>query len=169
MDVQIPETLQMTFWFMAPLRKNMANTSRAHCFVSMRKTSQLIQPSVYLVSQNGFHISALGVSPDKNRVQAIKQMQPLNSATEARSFLGLVNTVARFVPNLAAMTEPIRLLTHKNSLWSWGLEQSEAFEKLRNLISSDTVLAHFDPSLPTQVRHDACKITISLCTDSDAP
>lgn len=56
---------------------------------------------------NGFHISAHGVSPDKNRVQAIKQMQPPSSATEARSFLGLVNTVARFVPNLAAMTEPI--------------------------------------------------------------
>ena len=109
----------------------------------------------------GFHISALGVSPDKNRIQAIKQMQPPNSATEARSFLGSVNTVARFVPNLAAMTEPIRQLTHKNSPWSWGPEQSEAFEKFCNLISSDTVLAHFDPSLPTQVRHDACKIGIS--------
>ena len=109
----------------------------------------------------GFHISALGVSPDKNRVQAIKQMQPPSSATEARSFLGLVNTVARFVPNLAAMTEPIRRLTHKNTLWSWGPEQTEAFEKLCNLMSSDTVLAHFDPSLPTQVRHDACKIGIS--------
>ena len=69
--------------------------------------------------------------------------------------------VARFLPNLAAMTEPIRLLTHKNSLWSWGPEQSEAFEKLCNLISSDTVLAHFDPSLPTQVCHNACKIEIS--------
>ena len=64
----------------------------------------------------GFHISTLGVSPDNYRVQAIKQMQPPNSATEARSFLGLVNTVARFVPNLAAMTQPIRLLTHKTSL-----------------------------------------------------
>ena len=109
----------------------------------------------------GFHISALSVSPEKNRIQAIKQMQPPNSATETRSFLGLVNTVARFVPNLAAMTEPIRQFTHKNSPWSWGREQSEAFEKLCNLISSDTVLAHFDPSLPTQVCHDACKIGIS--------
>jgi len=32
---------------------------------------------------------------------------------------------------------------------------------LCNLISSDTVLAHFDPSLPTQVRHDAYKIGLS--------
>ena len=109
----------------------------------------------------GFHISAQGISPDKNRIHAIKQMQPPSTATEARSFLGLVNTVARFVPNLAAMTEPIRRITHKNHPWLWGPEQSEAFNKLRDLISSNTVLAHFDPSLPTQVRHDACKIGIS--------
>ena len=108
----------------------------------------------------GFHISTFGVSHDKNLVQAIKQMQPPSTATEARRFLGLVNTVARFVPNLATMTEPIRQLPHKNSPRSRGCEQSEAFKKLCDLISSDTVLAHFDPSLPTHVRHDACKIGI---------
>ena len=109
----------------------------------------------------GFHISAEAMSPDKNRIHAIKQMQTPSTATEARSFLGLVNTVARFVLNLAAMTEPIRRITHKKHPWLWGTEQSEAFNKLRDLISSDTVLAHFDPSLPTQVRHDASKIGIS--------
>ena len=71
--------------------------------------------------------------------------------------------MARFVPNLAAMTEPIsmRRITLKNHPWLWGPKQSEAFHKLRDLISSDTVLAHFDPSLSTQVRQDACKIVIS--------
>ena len=88
-------------------------------------------------------------------------MQPPSTATEARSFLGLVNSVARFVPNLTAMTEPIRRITHKNHQWLWGPEQFEVFNKLPDLISRDTVLANFDPSLPTQVRHDACKIGIS--------
>ena len=59
------------------------------------------------------------------------------------------------------MTEPIRRITRKNRPWLWGPEQSEAFNKLRDLISSDTVIARFDPSFPTQVRHDACKIGIS--------
>ena len=88
-------------------------------------------------------------------------MQPPNTATEATSFLGLVNSVARFIPNLAAMTELTRRITHKSHPWLWGPEESEAFNKLRDLISSDTVLAHFDPSLPTQVQHDTCKIGIS--------
>ena len=88
-------------------------------------------------------------------------MQPPSTATEARRFLGLVTTVVRFVPNLAAMTEPIRRITHKNHPWLRGPKQSKAFHKLRDLTSSDTVLAHFDPSLPIQVRQDACKIVIS--------
>ncbi|XP_068704816.1 uncharacterized protein [Montipora foliosa] len=50
------------------------------------------------------------------------------------------------------MTEPIRRITHENHPWLWGP---------RDLISSDTLLARFDPSLSTRVRHDACKIGIS--------
>ena len=69
--------------------------------------------------------------------------------------------MAHFVPNLAAMTELIQRITQKNHPWLWCPEQSEALNKLRDLISSDTVLARFDPSLPTQVHHDACKIGIS--------
>ena len=115
-----------------------------------------VNPAKYLfgvteLDYYGFHISAQGISPDRNRIHAMKQMQPPSTATEARSFLGLVYTVARFVPNLAAMTEPIRRITHKNHPWLWGPKQSEAFNKLRDLISSDTVLAHFDPSPPRSV------------------
>ena len=142
------------------------DTSLESTLLRLQENNLTVNPAKCLfgvteLNYYGFHISALGVSPDKDRVQAIKQMQPPSTATEARSFLGLVNTVARFVPNVAAMTEPIRRLTHKNAPWSWGPEQSEAFEKLCNLISSDTVLAYFDPFLPTQVRHNACKIGIS--------
>ena len=63
----------------------------------------------------GFHISALGISPDKDCVQDFKEMQPPSTATEARNSLGLINTVAHFVPNLATMTEPIHPLTHRDT------------------------------------------------------
>ena len=76
----------------------------------------------------GFHISAQGISLDKDRIHAIKHMQPPSTATESRSFLELVNTIAHFLPNLAAMTETIRRITHKDCSWSWGLDQSEALK-----------------------------------------
>ena len=132
---------------MLRLQKTNLTVSQAKCLFGVTE-----------LDYHGFHTSAQGVSPDRNRIHAIKQMQPPSTATKARGVLGLVNTMARFVPNLAAMTEPIRRITHKNHPWLWGPEQSEAFNKLLDLISSDTVLAHFDPSLLTQVRMDACKI-----------
>ena len=92
------------------------------CFVSKTKTSLSTQQCLFGVTEldyYGFHISAQGISPDKNRIHVIKQMQPPSTATEARCFLGLVNIVAHFVPNLAAMTEPIRRITHKNHPWLW--------------------------------------------------
>lgn len=90
----------------------MTNPLRVHCFVFKRK-NLIVNPdkSLFGVTELDyyrFHISALGVSPNKNRVQAIKQMQPPSSATEVRSFLGLVNKVAHFIPNLGGMIEPIR-------------------------------------------------------------
>ena len=72
-----------------------------YCYVSKRKTLT-VNPAKCLFGVTeldcyGFHISAQGVSPDKNHIQAIKQMQPPSTATEARSFLGLVKTVAHIL------------------------------------------------------------------------
>ena len=102
----------------------------------------------------GFHISAQGVSPDKDRIHAIKHMQPPSTATEARIFQGLVNPAP--VSFQTPMTEPIRRITQKDFPWSWGPEQSEAFNKLR-----DTVLAHLTLPSPPKYAMMPCKIGIS--------
>ena len=70
----------------------------------------------------GFHISVQGISPDKDHIHAIKQVQLPSTTTEARSFLGLVNIVAHSVPNLVTVAEPIRRITQKNCQWLWGPE-----------------------------------------------
>ena len=99
--------------------------SLENVLVRLQETNLTVNPAKCLfgiteLDYYGFHISAEGVSPGKVRIHAIKQMQPPSTATEARSFLGLVNTVAHFVPKLAAMTELIRRITHKNHPWLWG-------------------------------------------------
>ena len=46
-------------------------------------------------------------------------------------------------------------LTKKNVMFIWGDEQQKAFYKLKVLLSSEPVLAHFDGSKPLEVRCDA--------------
>ena len=49
----------------------------------------------------GHHVSGSGISPTKDRVRAVIEARMPKTASEVRSFLGLVNFSARFIPNLA--------------------------------------------------------------------
>ena len=53
------------------------------------------------------------------------------------------------------MSEPLRRLTHKNVEWSWTKEQSDAFERIKQCVTSDPVLRYFDPVNETEGQGDA--------------
>lgn len=103
----------------------------------------------------GHTLSAEGIKPTGNKVDAIQAFPPPRNRKQLSSFLGLINFLAKFVPNLSSETEPIRRLLRKDSEWKWGQQEQETFEKLKKLVSSDTVLAHFNENLKTYLITDA--------------
>jgi len=56
----------------------------------------------------GHVLSEKGISPAEEKVKAVFEAREPKSATEVRGFLGLVNFCARFFPDLAITTEPLR-------------------------------------------------------------
>lgn len=58
----------------------------------------------------GHILSATGVKPDEDKLESIRNYQEPCSKEEIRSFLGLVNYVGKFIPDLATLTEPLRRL-----------------------------------------------------------
>jgi hypothetical protein len=106
----------------------------------------------------GFKISAAGLAPDHKKVEAIQQAPIPANAGEVRSFLGLVNYCARFIPDFATVSEPLRQLTRTGAKWSWGTPQHLAFNKLKDSLTSDSVMAHYDPDMETELRVDASTI-----------
>ena len=95
-----------------------------------------------------------GIHPDPGKVTAVKQMNAPTNITELRRFLGMVNQLAKFTPQLSEATKPLReLLSSKNQLWSDS--QKQAFETVRDMVSSDSILALFDPHRSTRVSADA--------------
>ncbi|KAL5477849.1 hypothetical protein EMCRGX_G024698 [Ephydatia muelleri] len=107
----------------------------------------------------GHTLSRQGVSKGK-KVDAVKLMPPPENVSTLRSFLGSVQFYGKFLPNLATITEPLHSLTKKGTTWTWKSEQAEAFQKVKDLLSDDTVLAHFDPSLPVGISCDASEVGI---------
>ena len=85
-------------------------------------------------------------------------MQPPTDVTTLRSFLGSVQFYNKFLPNLNTTTEPLYRLTKKEIQWKWGAEEQATFQKLKDILCADTVLAHIDPSLPVGVSCDASEV-----------
>ena len=56
-----------------------------------------------------------GVCPDKAKVRAIQEVSKPKNVSDVRRFLGMVNQLGKFSPNLAEKTRPIRELLQKDA------------------------------------------------------
>ena len=103
-------------------------------------------------------VTKKGVEPSEEKVAAIRHADRPQNASEARSFMGLVQFVSKFVPDLSSIAEPIQKLTHKNVEFRWGQEQQVAFEKLKELITKADALANFSINDRTRIVADASPV-----------
>jgi len=92
------------------------------------------------------------------KVDAVQRMPRPHDVSTLKSFLGSVQFYAKFIPRLSTITEPLHHLTKRDTPWKWGAEQEAAFQKLKNLLCQDTVLAHFDPQQEIGISCDASEV-----------
>ena len=112
---------------------------------------QFAQPTVeYLGHKLTAHGLEKGVKAD-----AVAQMPAPKDESGLKSFLGSVQFYHKFLPNLSDTTEPLNKLLRKGEKWYWGENQQINFDKLKNYLTEDTVLAHFNPDLPIGIACDA--------------
>ena len=96
-----------------------------------------------------------GIKPDPAKVRAVLEMPVPNNQHEVRSFLGMVNQFSKFTNNLTDMTKPIRELLVKNTVWTWGPPQQDAFDKIKKALTSTPILTLYDPNKATKIAADA--------------
>ena len=89
------------------------------------------------------------------KIAAIQDCESPKTASEARSFMGLVQYSAKFIPDLASIARPIQDLTRKHVDFVWGKKQQYAFDKLKSLMTKPDVLAYFRNDCQTRVVTDA--------------
>ena len=103
----------------------------------------------------GMLFDAEGVHPDPEKVEAIRAIQIPQDAQELQSFLGIATYMAPFIPNLSAMSDPLRNLLKKGTDFLWSPFHSTAFEKIKKSICRQVSLTYFDPRKETVVQVDA--------------
>ena len=109
-----------------------------------------------------------GFSPDPKKVSAIRNTSPPTTAHEVRSFLGMTNYCSRFILNYSTITEPLRALTKSDQPWTWTSQHQHAFDQLKYLLTSDTVLSYFNHHREATIIVDASPVGLGaiLCQDN---
>ena len=73
---------------------------------------------------------------------------------EQCSFLGLLAALSSFIPNLSVMTHPLNELIGDKP-WEWSKECEASFKKLKEVVTANTVLDHYDPKQKLTLAVDA--------------
>lgn len=99
--------------------------------------------------------------PSPRKVEAIINFPDLQNVHDVRRFLGLASYFRKFIPQFALKAKPLTKLTKANNVWEWNSEQQAAFKLLKQELSSEPLLALYDPGYETQLHTDASKIGLS--------
>ena len=94
----------------------------------------------------GYRITPDGLQPTLTKVKAITEAPAPMNVSELKAFLGLVNYYGKFLNNLATTVAPLYKLLQKSTRWSWGPEESSVFEQIKKQLTSDSLLAHYNPN-----------------------
>ena len=84
----------------------------------------------------GYIISGEGVSPNPDRITALKTLSPPANVREVRSLLGALQQLNHYLPDLADVLKPINSLLRKDTQFIWEEEQKEAWEKIHTMLET---------------------------------
>ena len=105
----------------------------------------------------GHKINGNGITVDPKKCEAITKMKYPENRKELQRFLGSINYLGKFIPNLAKKTAILRTLLKKDVLWSFEEAHKSAVDKLKTLVTTSPILKFFDDDKATRVTCDASK------------
>jgi hypothetical protein len=106
----------------------------------------------------GYVVKQGAIRPSPERAIALKEFPRLQNIHELRSFLGLAQQLAGFIPNLTHSSESLRHLLKKEHKYAWSHDLQDAFDAVVKILTCNLVLINFDPSKPTILLTDASRL-----------
>ncbi|XP_045120473.1 uncharacterized protein LOC123509916 [Portunus trituberculatus] len=133
----------------------MLSRCREHGITLNKDKFSVAEPQVRFC---GYNLSPSGISAGEDRVSAIRDFPTPANLTDLRSFMGLVNQLSEFTPDIAAAAQLLRPLLSPKRTFTWTADHDEAFNHVKTVLLQPPVLAHFDPALPVVLQTDASRL-----------
>ena len=96
----------------------------------------------------GHVISSDGVATNPSKIQNVTDWPVPTNVSELRSFLGLCGYYRRYIKNFSAIAKCLHKLTEKGRKYLWDDNCQNAFENLKERLSSAPILGHPDFTKP---------------------
>ncbi|CAB3981086.1 Hypothetical predicted protein [Paramuricea clavata] len=100
-------------------------------------------------------LTSAGVKSDPAKIEAIIKMEGPTSVEGVRRIMGTINYLAKFLPQLSDVSEPLRQLTKKDVVFVWDQVHDQAFTKLKKLVSMPPLLKFYEPEKELVIQYDA--------------
>ncbi|KAG8193484.1 hypothetical protein JTE90_023735 [Oedothorax gibbosus] len=117
----------------------------------------------------GFRVDKEGIHPSRSKVEAIHAAPIPADKQQLQAFLGLINFYHSFLKGKASFAEPLHRLLDSDAKWVWLDSHTGVFNKLKNLISSDSVLVPFDETLSILLTCDASPYGVGAILNHQLP
>uniref|UniRef100_W6NII7 RNA-directed DNA polymerase n=1 Tax=Haemonchus contortus TaxID=6289 RepID=W6NII7_HAECO len=89
----------------------------------------------------GHEISGSVYSPADRNIRAIQDFPTPTTIKAVKGFVGMANFFRKFIANFASIASPLYALFKDKATFVWGIEQEEAFQRLKHLLTSKPCLA----------------------------
>ena len=119
------------------------------------------------VSYIGHTFTSDGVKPDQRKVQAILMMPEPKMKQDLQRFIGMIQYLAKFMPNLSEKAAPLRSLMKKDVTWQWNEEHRRAYQILKEDCSRQPTLRYYDVSKPVKISCDSSKCGLGAVLEQD--
>jgi hypothetical protein len=92
----------------------------------------------------GHIISKDGIKIDPSRIESIQKIDHPRNIKELQSFIGKINFLRRFIPNLEEILRNITNMLKKDTKIKWAIEEKHSFDKVKQALTQARVLINPD-------------------------
>lgn len=103
----------------------------------------------------GHILSAEGVKIDPEKVRAVTEMPAPTTKKAVQRLIGCVTYLAKFLPSLSTIAEPLRRLTDKDTHFEWMPHHDDALKEIKQRVTEAPVLQYYDIDKEVTIQCDA--------------